>query len=165
MLIRPYVPQDVFQICDIYNDYIQHTVITFEEQTLSYQQMSERIDSSIKSYPWLVCEIENKVVGYAYASKWKERSAYRHTAEVTIYLQQGTTRNGYGKALYSELLKQLETLNCHTILACIALPNEASEKIHDHFGFEKVAHFKEVGRKFEKWIDVGYWQKLVGQNL
>ena len=160
MNIRPFEQKDVEQICEIYNYYISNTVITFEENCLSFSELSQRINTYTKSYPWLVCEVEDELVGYAYASKWKERSAYKNTAEVTIYLKQGLSRKGYGKALYTSLLQSLKELNCHVILACIALPNESSEKLHEHFGFVKVAHFSEVGRKFGQWVDVGYWQKV-----
>jgi phosphinothricin acetyltransferase len=104
--------------------------------------------------------VDEVIVGYAYASKWKERSAYKNTAEVTAYLKHGLSGQGYGKALYTTLLEALKALDCHVVLGCIALPNQASVGLHEYFGFSKVAHFTEVGRKFNQWIDVGYWQKL-----
>jgi L-amino acid N-acyltransferase YncA len=159
--IRPCEPNDVEKICEIYNYYITNTVITFEEETLSASEMSQRIATYTLLYPWLVCEVDGELVGYAYASKWKERSAYKNTAEVTVYLKHGLSRKGYGKALYSALLKSLEAMRCHVVLGCVALPNESSEKLHEHFGFVKVAHFSEVGRKFGRWVDVGYWQKVI----
>lgn len=161
MNIRPCEPGDIEQICDIYNYYISNTVITFEEIPLTISEMSQRIDTYKKLYPWLVCEVEGQVVGYAYASRWKDRSAYKHTAEITVYLKNNLTRKGYGKALYASLLESLNALNCHVILGCIALPNESSEKLHEYFGFEKVAHFSEAGNKFGRWVDVGYWQKIL----
>lgn len=159
MLIRPCTAIDVPAICEIYNHYIAHTVITFEEIPLTVEQMRERIESYTKLYPWLVCEDAGEVVGYAYASKWKERSAYKHTAEITVYLKHSATQKGCGTALYAELIEQLKAKGCHVILGCIATPNEPSEKLHERFGFTKIAHFAEVGRKFERWLDVGYWQK------
>ncbi len=160
MNIRPCEPKDVEQICEIYNYYITNTVITFEEEPLAVSEMSQRINAYTRLYPWLVCEVEGELVGYAYASKWKERSAYKNTAEVTVYLRNGFSRRGYGKALYASLLQSLKELKCHVILGCIALPNESSEKLHEHFGFVKVAHFSQVGLKFGQWVDVGYWQKV-----
>ncbi|MES2676209.1 MAG: N-acetyltransferase family protein [Pseudomonadota bacterium] len=160
MNIRSCESRDVEKICGIYNYYINNTVITFEETPLTMSEMANRIQTYTKLYPWLVCEVEGKIVGYAYASKWKERSAYKNTAEITVYLENGLSRKGYGKALYSALLELLQQANCHVVLGCIAIPNEASERLHEYFGFKKVAHFSEVGRKFEQWVDVGYWQKI-----
>lgn len=161
MHIRPYEQKDTEKICGIYNYYISNTVITFEETPLTPAAMASRIAAYTKEYPWLVCEVEGEVVGYAYATKWKERAAYKHTQEVTIYLENGLTRKGYGKALYAALFDELKKLNCHVALACIAVPNENSEQLHEFFGFKKVAHFSEVGRKFGQWLDVGYWQKNI----
>jgi phosphinothricin acetyltransferase len=161
MKVRPITPNDTSAICAIYNHYIEHTVITFEETPLSVEQMRERIAVYTQLYPWLVCEDAGEIVGYAYASKWKERSAYKHTAEVTVYLKHAATQKGYGSALYEELIRLLKAQGCHVLLGCIAIPNEPSAKLHERFGFRQIAQFTEVGRKFECWIDVGYWQKVL----
>ena len=158
MLIEPCQPDDVAAVCEIYNHYIEHSTITFEEQTLSVTEMGSRIAAVQTLYPWLVCRDKGRVVGYAYASRWKERAAYRHTAESTIYLKDGHGGRGIGKALYARLLDALARQDCHVILGCIALPNESSVALHESLGFTKVAHFSEVGRKFHRWLDVGYWQ-------
>jgi L-amino acid N-acyltransferase YncA len=161
MQTRPCTINDIPAICAIYNYYIEHTVITFEEDPVTIAQMQERITTYTQLYPWLVCEDAGEVVGYAYASKWKERSAYKHTAEVTVYLRYDATQKGYGTALYTELIAQLKTKGCHVLLGCLAIPNEPSARLHDRFGFKQIAHFTEVGRKFERWVDVGYWQKVL----
>lgn len=161
MEVRLITPNDTAAICAIYNHYIEHTVITFEEIPLTVAQMQERITAYTQLYPWLVCEDAGEIVGYAYASKWKERSAYKHTAEVTVYLKHNATQKGYGSALYEELIAQLKAKGCHVLLGCIAIPNEPSAKLHERFGFKQIAHFTEVGRKFERWLDVGYWQKVL----
>lgn len=161
MDVRPCESRDVEAICDIYNYYIENTVITFDETPLQTCDMAARISAYTELYPWLVCCEAGTVVGYAYASKWKERTAYRNTAEVTVYIRQGQSRMGYGQALYAALLPQLADVGCHVALSCIALPNEPSVGLHERFGFKKIAHFTEVGRKFERWIDVGYWQLLM----
>jgi L-amino acid N-acyltransferase YncA len=158
--IRLCEPRDVEKICEIYNYYITNTLITFEEEPLSISEMSQRIDAYTKLYPWLVCEVEGELVGYAYATKWRERSAYKHSVEVTLYIKHGLSRKGYGKALYAVLLQSLVDMKCHVVIGGIALPNESSEKLHEYFGFVKVAHFSEVGRKFGQLVDVGYWQKI-----
>jgi phosphinothricin acetyltransferase len=163
MKIRSCERKDIESICDIYNYYIEHTVITFEEAPLFHQDMASRIASYRPRFPWLVCEVNSEVVGYAYGTKWQQRSAYKNSVEVTVYLRYGKSGNGYGQRLYKELLQSLSG-HCHTLVAGIALPNEASIKLHEKFGFEKVAHFKEVGQKLGRWIDVGYWQKIM-QNV
>ena len=155
-MIREIVASDSEQICNIYNYYIENTIITFEEKTISVSDMQERIQSS--KLPWLVFEENNKVLGYAFASEWKARCAYRFSVEVSIYLDHKKTGKKIGTPLYKELISQLKNLNYHSLIAGIALPNEASVKFHEKFGFEKVAHFKKVGFKFDKFIDVGYWQ-------
>ena len=159
MKIRAFQAGDEIGIVGIYNHYIQNTAITFEEEPLSPQDMRDRVESYVKLYPWLVCIQNGKVVGYAYASKWHQRAAYRHTAEATVYVHQSKERCGVGKALYAALLQELHIMGTHVVLGCIALPNEGSVGLHEYFGFRKVAHFSEVGRKFEKWIDVGFWEK------
>jgi L-amino acid N-acyltransferase YncA len=161
MNIRACTATDISAVCDIYNHYIEHTVITFEETPLTVAQMQERIEATMQLFPWLVCELAGEIVGYAYASKWKDRSAYKHTAEVTVYLHPDKTGMGIGSALYRVLLEQLAAQNKHVLLACIAVPNAASEKLHEQFGFHQVAHFPEVGFKFNRWLDVGYWQKTL----
>ncbi len=159
MIIRDCTEHDIAQLCHIYNYYVGNTAVTFEEQQVSASEMARRVALYSTQYPWLVCEVADQIVGYAYATKWKERSAYRHTAEITVYVQHGLHGHGYGKLLYQALLQKLELQQCHAVLACITLPNTASVGLHEHVGFVKVAHFHEVGFKFGQWRDVGYWQK------
>jgi L-amino acid N-acyltransferase YncA len=161
MPIRTCTTHDIPAICNIYNHYIAHTVITFEEAPVSVMEMQQRVATHTQQFPWLVYEDEGKILGYAYASKWKDRSAYKHTAEVTVYLHPDYCSKGIGSLLYKALIEQLSALNIHALLACIAIPNTASERIHEQFGFRQVAHFREVGFKFGRWLDVGYWQKNI----
>jgi L-amino acid N-acyltransferase YncA len=161
MHVRPFFAGDEHGIAEIYNHYIMHTAVTFEETPLTAAQMRERIDSYVQHHPWLVCERDGLIVGYSYAHHFHHRAAYRHTTEVTVYVRQGYERRGIGKTLYAPLLDRLTRQGCHVALAAIALPNEGSVGLHEAFGFQKVAHLTEVGRKFERWIDIGYWQKLL----
>ena len=108
--------------------------------------------------PYLVSEEDGEIIGYAYVSKFRERPAYEHSVETSIYLKNGCGGQGLGTKLYSELLSYASS-QYHAIIGGIALPNEASIKLHEKCGFKKVAHFAEVGRKFGKWIDVGFWQR------
>jgi phosphinothricin acetyltransferase len=111
-----------------------------------------------------VYEKEGEVVGYAYAGEWKSRCSYRYSVESSVYLKHGLSGEGIGSKLYTELFKLLETTDVHAIIGGIALPNEASVALHEKFGFEKIAHFKEVGYKFEQWVDVGYWEKILSNK-
>lgn len=159
-MIRPATPSDAEAICDIYNYYVLNTIVTFEEDAVSPEEMAERIAEITEKYPWLVYEEGGKVRGYAYAGPWKSRCAYRYSSECTIYLENGCGAKGVGTQLYEALFKALP-VDLHSIIGGIALPNGASVAIHEKFGFEKVAQFKEVGYKQNKWIDVGYWEKIL----
>lgn len=159
-LIRSVEINDGGVIRDIYNFYIINTNISFEEKSVSISEMKERISKYSKEYPWLVYEEDEQVLGYAYASKWKTRNAYKHTVEVSVYVKSNTRRKGIGTMLYKQLLDRLSNYDVHAVIGVIALPNEGSIKLHENLGFTKVAHFKEVGYKFNKWIDVGYWQYM-----
>lgn len=149
-------------IAAIYNHYVRETIVTFEEEPVSAAEMASRIaEVATHGLPWLVAEQDRAVVGYAYASRWKERVAYRYSVESTVYLASGRDRQGLGSALYSELFRRLAAAGSHAVIAGIALPNAGSVALHEKFGMSKVAHFKEVGFKFGRWIDVGYWEGLL----
>ncbi|HTV79756.1 MAG TPA: GNAT family N-acetyltransferase [Steroidobacteraceae bacterium] len=113
------------------------------------------------SLPWLVAEIEGSVVGYAYAVKWKTRSAYRHSVETTIYLEHGQESRGVGTILYSELICVLRERGLHLAIGGVAQPNEASVALHEKLGFQQVATFHQVGFKHDRWVDVAYWELLL----
>lgn len=160
--IRVATAADAGAIADIYNYYITDTVVTFEEQAVSPADMAERIqETASASLPWLVAERRGQVLGYAYASKWKGRCAYRFSLESSVYLRQSYLGLGIGSRLYSELLPILAGRGMHAVIGGIALPNPASAARHEKFGFEKVAQFREVGFKFGQWIDVAYWQRIL----
>ena len=101
------------------------------------------------------------VVGYAYAGPWRTRAAYRFAVETTVYLDRNRTGHGLGRALYGRLLADLRELGFRCAMGGIALPNDASVALHERMGFVKVAHFREVGFKFNRWIDVAYWQRAL----
>jgi L-amino acid N-acyltransferase YncA len=151
---------DAQAIAGIYNYYVASTTISFEEQPVSTGQMAERIlEVRALSLPWFVAEESGKVIGYAYASKWRARSAYRFAVETSVYLQSGSTGQGLGSRLYEVLFRSLQEGGIHVAIGGIALPNEASVRLHERLGMKKVAHFEQVGFKFGTWVDVGYWQK------
>lgn len=162
-MIRNVLEKDAISIAEIYNYYIAETVITFETETITADDISARI-AKIQSdnLPWLVAQdSEGKVIGYAYASKWRDRFAYRFSVEITVYLSPNVSSNGIGTKLYQALFSELKLLSVHSVIGGITLPNPASIGLHEKFGLDKVAHFKEVGFKFNQWLDVGYWQGTI----
>jgi L-amino acid N-acyltransferase YncA len=156
--LRPVTERDASAICAIYNPYVLETAITFEQTPVAEAAMSLRIREYAALYPWLVAEADGKVVAYAYATRWRTRAAYDYTLESTIYVDEAYTGRGIAKPLYAALLNALKANGMHAVVGCIALPNEASVALHEKCGFVKVAHFPQVGRKFERWVDVGFWQ-------
>jgi phosphinothricin acetyltransferase len=161
--VRNAIGDDAEFITSIYNHFVLTTSISFEEAAVSAQEMAQRIaDIQAAGLPWLVAEFDGVVAGYAYASKWRVRHAYRFSVECSVYLAPDSAGKGIGTALYRALLARLRAGGYHLAIGGIALPNPASVALHEKLGFEKVAQFKEVGFKFGRWSDVGYWQlKLV----
>jgi len=158
-VIREATDNDIEQIVSIYNHYILNSVATFEEAEINVSEMAGRIHK-VKNdgLPWLVAVENDEVIGYAYAGKWNNRAAYRYTAEVTIYLLHAVVSKGVGTKLYDELFSRLHGLGIHVVIGGITLPNPASIAIHEKFGMKRVGLFTEVGYKFGKWLDVGYWE-------
>lgn len=161
-LIRKVRESDIPEIIEIYNPFITKTTVSFEEEAVSAQEMQRRIGQvQDQGLPWLCAEMNGRLAGYAYASRWRERSAYRFTIETTIYLSPTYTGRGIGRSLYSTLLEQVRVHGMHQAIAVITLPNPASVALHEKLGFKQVAHFGEVGYKFNQWFDVGYWQRAL----
>ena len=154
--------EDGEALAELYNHYVLNSITTFEVEPLSGAEMGHRVVTVQEAgLPWLVAELDGKLQGYSCAVRWKARAAYRQSCESTVYLAAGCEGQGLGSALYRKLLDELTELGIHAVLAGIALPNEASVGLHESMGFSKVAHLSEVGRKFDRWIDVGYWQQLL----
>ena len=160
--VRTGEPGDAPAIADIYNHYVRTSIVTFEEEPVTAAEIARRI-AEVQSapLPWLVADRHGGVIGYAYATGWKNRTAYRFSVEVTAYVAPECECCGIGSLLYSQLLPILQALGVHAAIGGIALPNEASVALHEKFGFRKVAQFQEVGFKFNGWIDVGYWQRTL----
>lgn len=163
-MLRPVHLDDAPAICAIYNHYVQHTPVTFEEVPLTAEQMRQRIEETTASYPWLVCEEDGQLLGYCYCHQWRARTAYRFSVEATIYLQQSSAGKGRGSLLLEALLNELRSRKLHSVIAGVLLPNPPSTALLEKFGFRQVAQFKEVGFKFDRWLDVGYWQLLLYGN-
>jgi L-amino acid N-acyltransferase YncA len=159
--IRPVVLADAGSIVRIYNRYIAESTVTFEEEPLAIADVESRILKVIDRYPWLALESDGIVRAYAYAGAYHARGAYRHTVEISVYVEKGFEGRGFGSRLYGALFPLLESDDIHVVIAGIALPNPGSVALHERFGMEKVAHFREVGRKFGQWIDVAHWQRIL----
>lgn len=160
-MIRAATSSDTIRIADIYNHYISNTFITFETECIDGREIDTRMaEVRTAGLPWLVAENSNgEIVGFAYATKWKGRCAYRFSVESTVYIDKDCHGQGWGGKLMSALFRELQAAGIHSVISGIALPNDASVGLHESFGMQQVAQFKQVGFKFEQWIDVGYWQK------
>ena len=160
MNIRNVNLTDAAQIAEIYNYYIKNTHQTFETEPLTPEEMRERIEEIRENYPYLVAEENGEIYGYAYATQFKMRQAYEFSAEVSIYVKADAKQKGIGTQIYDKLFEELKETDIHAIVAGISLPNDGSVRFHEKLGFTKVAHFREVGYKLGRWVDVGYWELI-----
>ena len=157
--VRSATKDDAAELARIYNHYIENTCVTFETETIDADEMAKRIAETKRlPLPWLIAEEDGQVLGYAYASKWKGRCAYRFAVESTIYLDADQTGRGTGSTLYAALIDAIRSHSMRSVIGGISLPNEASIRLHERLGFRKVGHFERVGFKQDRWVDVGYWQ-------
>jgi phosphinothricin acetyltransferase len=160
-MIRNATAKDAEQICHIYNYYIKNSISTFEETPISTADMAGRIQKLLARFPWIVSEEEGSINGFAYATDWKDRAAYKFTVETSVYINAHQSEKGIGRKLYQQLLQLLKQYGFRNAIGSIALPNEASIKLHEHLGFTNVGRLNKVGLKFGQWIDVGFWQKVL----
>ena len=161
MIIRPVQLADAAAIRAIYQPYVTETAITFEVNVPTVPEFERRITKTLAQYPYLVAEVGGKVLGYAYASTYYDRSAYDWAVEVSVYVDQDHRGNGLGSRLYEALESELEARGYLRFLACIALPNPASIALHEKRGYVQVAHFPKIGYKFNKWHDIIWMQKTI----
>ena len=153
-MIREVRPEDTGSITAIYNEYVAHSVITFETEPVREEEMRSRITGIVSHFPYFVYETEGKIAGYCYAHAWKERAAYRYTLETTVYLASEYQGKGIGKQLMQTLINECRHRGYHALIACITEGNEASNSLHQKLGFKQVSHFEKVGLKFDRWLDV-----------
>ena len=153
-MIRTVTTADAPVIADIYNGYIASSTATFETEHVSVDEMTRRIGDISARFPYFVWTEQGRVLGYCYAHPWKERAAYCNTWETTIYLHESAFRRGIGRQLMQRLIAECRRLGAHALLACITAENKPSIAFHQSLGFRKVSHFREVGRKFHRWLDV-----------
>lgn len=160
MHVRPTVESDLPSIRDILEWEILNNVAHFGLSAPDLAEIQSDWESASGRYPWL-CAVDgqDRVVGFAKAGRWKPREAYDRTCEIGIYLRSEVQSQGLGSLLYSQLIPACDAMGFHLLVAGIRLPNDPCVRLHEKFGFRKVAHFNEMGFKFGAWHDVGYWQR------
>lgn len=160
-VIRLATPQDAEAVQDIYAPIVRDTVISFEVEPPSVAEMRQRIVDTLAQWPWLVCEHDGEVLGYAYAGKYRVRAAYQWSVDVSIYNHERGRRRGIGRALYSALLRALTVQGFYNAQAGITLPNVASVGLHEAMGFRPIGVYRKIGHKLGAWHDVGWWQLVL----
>ena len=159
--IRVACPEDAEAILAIYTLIVRETAISFEVEPPTYVEMHERIATTLRRLPWLVCERQGEVLGYVYASPHRARAAYQWSVDVSVYIQAKARRTGIGRALYHALLQLLSLQGFYQCFAGITLPNPASVGLHEALGFQPVGVYQAVGYKLGGWHDVGWWQRAL----
>jgi phosphinothricin acetyltransferase len=162
---RAALATDAAAVASIYNHYVRNTIVTFEEEPVTVEEMGARMERVHEAgLPWLLALHDGEACGYAHAARWHTRSAYRFTVESTVYLDHRRLGRGFGRQLYSVLLDELRVLDLHSVIGVIALPNPASVALHERLGFRAAGLLRKAGFKFDRWIDVGYWQQDLAAN-
>ena len=158
-LIRMATTDDAEQILAIYAPIVNETVISFEFDPPSIDEMRRRISQTLTELPWVVCEREGRIIGYAYAARYRARLAYQWSVEVSVYVGDNARRQGVARAVYTSLFEILTLQGFVNMLAGITLPNQASVTLHESLGFHSLGTYESVGHKFGYWHDVGWWQR------
>jgi len=162
--IRAATPDDAAALAEIYAPFVTGSHISFETEPPDPAEMGARMAAGGGLYPWLLAETEaGEVAGYAYAARFRPREAYRFTVETSVYLRAGADGGGLGRRLYGPLLEILEGQGFSQAIAAIALPNDASVRLHERLGFRHAGTYERVGYKLDRWLDVGLWQRPLAQ--
>lgn len=171
ILIRTATPEDAAALLAIYTPYIRHTAITFECTVPRTDEFRQRIETTLRRYPWLVAEVDHVPLGYTYASSFGSRAAYRYSVETAIYVDQAWNRSGLGRRLYDALELALSRQNIMNLNACIAVPEKDdeylsrnSEQFHRHLGYRTVGEFYRCGYKFNRWYNMVWMEKHIGDH-
>jgi len=161
--IRLATENDAAGILEIYAPYIESTSFTFEMEVPSLEVFGERIKTYLINWPWLVCEIDGKIAGYAYATRYRERVAYQWCTESSVYIHNDHLRSGIARVLYMALFKILKRQGFRNVYAVINLPNDKSVQFHESCGFKYFATYEKVGYKLGKWKNVGWWELSINE--
>jgi L-amino acid N-acyltransferase YncA len=156
--IRPANDGDAEAIAAIYRPVVENTAISFETIAPDRDEISRRLSETMTRYPWLVCERDRHIVGYAYATQHRVRAAYQWSVDTSVYIDDAHKRSGVGRGLYQSLFAILAAQGFFNAFAGIALPNPASVGLHEAMGFQKLGVYRNVGFKLGEWRDVGWWQ-------
>ncbi|NYJ03007.1 phosphinothricin acetyltransferase [Nocardioides thalensis] len=162
--VRPATEADLDAVAAIYAREVREGYATFDTEVPPRTRWSAKLASTHPGDHFLVAVDGERVVGFAYSGPYRERGAYTHTRESTIYLDPSAAGRGLGRTLYGELVARVTASGARTLLAAIALPNDASEGLHRAYGFERLGVMREVGRKLDRWIDVAWWQLLIDDH-
>jgi L-amino acid N-acyltransferase YncA len=152
---------DAERIAEIYNWYVANTVVTFETETVSAHQMAERITDKLALFDWIVGELNQKIVGYAYYGPFRQRAAYFRTVESTVYLSRDSKGKGFGREIYFAAIDSASQKGFRELIGVIALPNPASLALHAKLGFREAGILRRVGYKFGEFHDIAIWQLSV----
>ncbi|MGE2814390.1 N-acetyltransferase family protein [Mycobacterium heidelbergense] len=158
MRVRPATAADAAACVEIYRPYVLDTVITFETEVPTVEEMAARIVNARVMHEWLVLDVDGDVIGYAYAHQFNSRAAYQWSVETSVYVAQDRRRAGGGRMVYAELLRRLTERGFRHAFAGITQPNDASNALHQAFGFRPAGHYRRVGWKLGAWHDVSWWQ-------
>ncbi len=159
MTIRDLRPEDIGRCLEIYRYYVENTTVSFEEKTPSYKEFEDRVNRVTSQYPWLVAEENGKVIGYAYLDRFNERSAYRRTADLSVYVDCDFLHCGAGKTLYLAIEKRAEAEGIRNVISVITSENERSLRFHETMGFGRAGTIADAGEKFGRILSVYYYQK------
>lgn len=166
LFIRDANIADAERLVEIYSYYVLNTAVSFEYEVPSVAEFENRIKMTKERYPYVVCILNDRIVGYAYAGAYSSRQAYNWTATTSVYVDKDYRRQGIGSSLYNELEKRLREKDIVNLLAGIAFCEEEDEYLthdsfnfHTHAGYSKVAHMKTIGKKFDRWYDLLWMQK------
>ena len=162
--IRAATVADATVLREIYRPYVESTAISFEIQMPTVEAYSQRIAAALNTWSWLVAEVGEKPIGYAYGSSHRPREAYRYSVETSAYIKQDFQRQGIARALYTRLFIELDHRGLKNAYAGITLPNDASVGFHKSLGFKTIGVFPDVGRKFESWHDVAWMHRPVAMD-
>ncbi|WP_018610028.1 GNAT family N-acetyltransferase [Uliginosibacterium gangwonense] len=161
MKIRQASLEDAARICEIYNPFILDTTVTYELEAVSVEAMRERILAKQRKHDWLVAEDESGVLGYGYYGRFRERAAYDHVVESSIYLAPQARGKGLGTLLYNAIIHRAHEQGYREMIGVVALPNPASAALHESLGFAAVGTLVRSGFKFGRYLDTGIWQKSI----